>query len=416
MRSGYKNMRCGLIGEHLGHSFSPLIHSELADYSYELCELPREELGSFMKSGQFDAFNVTIPYKKDVIPYLDSISPEALEIGAVNTVVRDSDGKLHGYNTDYFGFSHMIELSGVDMLGKKAIVIGAGGASLTVCAVLRDKGVSKITVISRKDNTPENLAKYSDTEIIVNATPVGMYPNNGISPLSLSLFPSCECVLDLICNPALTQLLIEAEARKITYVNGLPMLVAQAAKAFEFFTKDKCEDGCIESITSFVSQKTKNIVLVGMPGCGKSTIGALLARKLDKPFIDADTEFEKMHGITPANCIETMGEDAFRELEHKTTLELGKRSGYVIAMGGGVVTREKNYFPLHQNGTIFFIERDLDTLARDGRPISAKISPYKLYNMRIDAYHKFADEIVYNNETPERTANDIISCLKVMEK
>ena len=416
MRSGYKNMRCGLIGEHLGHSFSPLIHSELADYSYELCELPREELGSFMKSGQFDAFNVTIPYKKDVIPYLDHISSEALAIGAVNTVVRDTDGKLHGYNTDYFGFSYMIELSEIDMQGKKAIVLGAGGASLTVCAVLRDMGVSKLTVISRKDNTPENLAQYSDTEIIVNATPVGMYPNNGASPVSLDIFPNCEAVFDLIYRPALTQLLFDAEKRGIKYVNGLPMLVAQAAKAFEFFTGDDCENGCIKAITSLIAQTTKNIVLVGMPGCGKSTIGAIVARKLDKVFIDADVEFEKMHGISPAQCIVTMGEEAFRELEHKTVSELGKRSGCVIATGGGVVTREANYLPLHQNATIFFIERDINELACDGRPLSAKNSLCDLYDKRIDAYRRFADLTVYNKETPEITANEIISEFKNIDK
>ncbi len=416
MRSGYKNMKCGLIGEHLGHSFSPLIHSELADYSYELCELPREELGSFMRSPRFDAFNVTIPYKKEVIPYLDHISPEALAIGSVNTVVRDSEGKLHGYNTDYFGFSHMIELSGIDMLGKKAIVVGAGGASLTVCAVLRDKGVGELTVIARKDNTPENLAKYADTEIIVNATPVGMYPNNGVSPIPLSLFPHCECVFDLIFNPALTQLLIDAESRGIKYVNGLPMLVAQAAKAFEFFTGDDCEEGCIETITSLVSQKTKNIVLVGMPGCGKSTVGALVARKLDKIFIDADAEFKKMHGISPAECIENMGEDTFRELEHKTTIELGKRSSCVIATGGGVVTREANYLPLHQNSAIFFIERDLAALACEDRPLSQKNSLDELYNKRIDAYRRFADVTVCNSETPEITANDIILKFKDLDK
>lgn len=416
MKYGYKNMKCGLIGEHLGHSFSTLIHNELADYSYELCELPHEELGSFMKSRRFDAFNVTIPYKKDVIPYLDHISPEALAIGAVNTVVRDSDGKLHGYNTDYYGFSYMIELSGINMLGKKAIVIGAGGASLTVCAVLRDKGVSELTVISRKENTPENLAKYTDTEIIVNATPVGMYPNNGISPIPLSLFPHCECVFDLIYRPALTQLLMDAESRGIKYINGLPMLVAQAAKAFEFFTGDEYEDGCIETITSLVSQKTKNIVLIGMPGCGKSTVGALVARKLDMMFIDADAEFEKIYAMSPAECIENNGEDYFRELEHKTISELGKRSGCVIATGGGVVTKEENYLPLHQNASIFFIERKLKNLARDGRPLSLKTSVEELYNKRIDAYRRFADITVYSKEIPEDTANEIISGFKKLTK
>ena len=412
MKQGYKNMRCGLIGEHLGHSFSALIHSELADYSYEICELPPEELGNFLKSGKLDAFNVTIPYKKDVIPYLDEISPEALSIGAVNTIVRDSEGKLHGYNTDYFGFSHMIDLSKIDVSGKKAIVFGRGGAALTVCAVLRDRGVSELTIVGSADNNPKNLAKHRDSEIIVNATPVGMYPKNGVSPLSLSDFPSCDCVFDLIFNPARTALLIEAENKGVPYVNGLPMLVAQAAKAFEFFTGDKYEEGCIERITSIISQKTRNVVLVGMPGCGKTTVGKLVARKLDKYFVDADVEFENMHGISPAECIETMGEERFRELEHKTICELGKRSGTVIATGGGAVTRECNYDPLHQNGSIFFIERRLEKLARGGRPLSMSTSPEEMYAKRIDFYNRFADVTVHSNEIPEDTANKIIDEFK----
>ena len=409
MKQGYKNIRCGLLGEHLGHSFSPLIHGELADYSYKLCELSRDELGDFVKCGGLDAFNVTIPYKKDVMQFLDEISPEARAIGAVNTVVRGKDGKLRGYNTDYFGFAHMVDLSGIDVSGKKAIVFGTGGASLTVCAVLRDRGVSELTVIGIEDNTPENLAKHSDAEIVANATPVGMYPHNGKSPVDLSVFPNCICVFDVIFNPARTALLLQAEERSIPYVNGLPMLVAQAAKAFEFFTGDKYEDGCVERITSLIAKKTGNIVLVGMPGCGKSTVGRIISEKLDREFIDADSEFEKMHGISPANCIEKQGEEEFRRLESETLAELGKRSGIVLATGGGAVTRERNYAPLHQNGRIFFIERDLKNLSRDGRPLSMKTTPEEMYAKRANAYRRFADATVRSNEIAHDTANRIIA-------
>lgn len=412
MRSGYSNMKCGLIGEHLGHSFSPLIHNELADYSYELCELDPSELEGFLKSGRLDAFNVTIPYKKQVMPYLDEISPEALSIGSVNTVVKDNEGKLHGYNTDYFGFSHMVDLSGIDISGTKAVVFGRGGAALTVCAVLRDRGVREWVVIGSKDNTPENLAKHADTDVIINATPVGMYPNNGASPANLSLFPNCRLVLDLIFNPARTALILDAERREIPYVNGLPMLVAQAAKAFEYFTGDSFEDGAVERITSLISEKTANIVLVGMPGCGKSTVGKLIADILGRSFFDADDEFTKMHGISPAECIKAFGEDRFRELEHKTLCELGKLSSAVIATGGGAVTREFNYDPLHQNGKIFFIERELSRLARGGRPLSLSTTPEQMYRARIDSYRRFADITLVSNEVIRDTANGIISEFK----
>ena len=412
MKKGYASMKCGLIGEHLGHSFSAPIHQELADYSYELFELTPSEVGDFIKNGKLDAFNVTIPYKKDVIPFLDEISDEARAIGAVNTIVRKKDGRICGYNTDYFGFSYMIDSADLEVSGKKALVIGKGGASLTVCSVLRDRGIKELIVLGSRDNTPENILKHTDAEIIVNASPVGMFPNNLISPVDISLFNRCECVLDLIYNPARTKLMLDAEAHGIKSVNGLSMLVAQAAKAFEYFTGDKAEDGAIERITSSIAQKCKNIVLVGMPGCGKSTVGKLVANKLGRCFFDADDEFEKMHGITPAECIKGFGEDEFRRRESLTVAELGKESRAVIATGGGVVTREENYEPLHQNGEIFFIERKLENLSRNGRPLSLSTTPEQMYNARIKSYLRFADVTVNSNEIAEDTAKKIIEAYK----
>ena len=249
---------------------------------------------------------------------------------------------------------------------------------------------------------------HSDAQIIVNASPVGMFPNNLKAPVNITLFNRCECVLDLIYNPARTKLMLDAEARGIKTVNGLSMLVAQAAKAFEYFTEDNAEEGAIERITNSVARKCKNIVLIGMPGCGKSTIGKLVANILGREFLDADDEFTKTHGFSPAECIEKMGEDRFRELENQTLCELGKLSGKVIATGGGAVTREMNYEPLHQNGEIFFIERELKNLSRDGRPLSLKTTPEEMYQKRIGHYRRFADVTVHSREIKEDTADQII--------
>ena len=413
MKHGYQAMKCGLIGEHLGHSFSPQIHAALADYSYELVELPPEGVGEFVRHGGFDAFNVTIPYKKDVMPFLDSISSEAKKIGAVNTVVRHADGTVHGYNTDYFGFDGMLTASGIDVRGKKVLVLGSGGASVTVQAVLADRGAKDVVVIGRSlENNYTNLHLHADADVIVNTTPVGMYPNNGQSPVELSRFPRCAGVLDVIYNPAETALLLEAEALGIPRINGLYMLVAQAVKSFEFFTGDVAEEDIIETITRQISKQTKNIILIGMPGCGKSTVGRLLAEQMGRPFYDADVEFTTMHGITPAEAIPSLGEDRFREMEHETLCKLGKMSGSVIACGGGAVTREYNYAPLHQNGIIIYLERELSRLATGGRPLSQKTSPEALYAARKDAYERFADLRIQSTEVPERTATAMLEALE----
>jgi len=405
-------MKCGLLGEHLGHSFSPLIHGELADYTYDLVERAPEEVGNFVRNGGYDAFNVTIPYKKTVIPFLDKISPEAERIGAVNTVVRRADGTIEGYNTDYFGFDGMLTASGIEVCGKKAVILGGGGASLTVQTVLRDRGAREIVVVDLNlENNYSNLDRHADADVIVNATPVGMYPNNGKSLVDLSMFPHCRGVLDVIYNPARTALVLDAEERGIPAMSGLFMLVGQAVKAFEFFTGDTAEVGVIERITRKIAQQTQNIILIGMPGCGKSTVGKLLAEKTNRPFFDADDEFSVMHGMTPAEAINTLGEDRFREMEHEVLLSLGKESGRVIACGGGVVTRDYNYRPLHQNGVIIYLKRELSQLATGGRPLSQKTSPEALYLARKDAYERFADLTVDSTEIPERTADAMLSAL-----
>lgn len=410
MRFGFSDKKCGLLGEKLGHSFSPQIHAMLADYSYRLFEVAPDRLAEFMANDSLDAFNVTIPYKKAVIPYLDELSHEAREIGAVNLVVR-KNGKLFGYNTDYFGFEYMLDSAKVSVLDKKAILFGNGGAAAPIKAVLADKGVRDLIIVDRNDNTSEFLLAHSDAQIIINATPVGMYPNNRKSVTDLSLFPNCEAVLDIVYNPVRTELLLSAEERGITAVGGLSMLVAQAVRGFELFTNESAEEGITERILNKLLQDMQNVILIGMPSCGKSTVGKLLADALGKSFYDADEEFFKMHGITPENAINTLGEAEFREMEAKTLASLGKLSSSVIATGGGAVTRRENYPSLHQNGIIIYIKRDLSRLSTDGRPLSKAASLQSLFEARGPLYEAFADITVENDSTCELCAKGIIDAL-----
>ena len=416
MINGTSSLSGYLLGEHLSHTFSPRIHSLLADYSYGIMEVQKENIKSFITSGQFNFLNVTIPYKKEVIPYLSALSEEAKKIGAVNTVKRTSDGRLVGYNTDYYGFDYTLKKSGISVKGAKVLVLGSGGASVTVKAVLEDSGANQIITVSRSgEDNYENISKHKDADIIVNTTPVGMYPNNGKKPIELSIFNNCRGVIDIIYNPLKTALLLDAEKLGIKNIGGLSMLVAQAKRAAEIFTDTKIDDTKIEEIVNIISFEMSNIILVGMPGCGKSTVGNVLAKISSKTFVDCDEEFKKKFGISPAEAIETLGEEKFRQMEHEVTLEIGKLTGCVIATGGGVVTRKENYDPLHQNGKIFFIERPIELLAIDGRPLSQNRGTKELYSERLPLYLEFSDRIVENQDA-EIAAKIIIEIMKAGTK
>ena len=406
-------MRCGLLGKTLGHSYSPQIHAQLGDYSYELFEKQPEELENFLRHGEFDALNVTIPYKKAVLPYCAVLSDAVKAIGSANTLVRQPDGTLFADNTDAFGFSCIADECGVDIAGKKALVFGSGGASVTAQYVLKTRGAREVLVISRSgEHNYENLEKNTDAEILVNTTPLGMYPNNGASPVDLTRFPRCEAVLDVVYNPARTALLLQAEALGIPHAGGLLMLVAQAKRASELFTGSAIADTRIGEIYRTLAVQMQNIVLVGMPGCGKSSIGTLLAEKLDRPFLDADAEIEKAVGMPIPDFFKLYGEAAFRDLESRVLAELGKRSGAVIATGGGAVLREENYAALHQNGTIVWLTRDLARLPIDGRPVSQATSLDALFAARKARYERFADHIIDNNGAPDETVRAILEALR----
>lgn len=401
-------MKCGLLGRKLGHSYSPQIHSCLGDYSYVLFEREPEEIGDFLKTGDFTGLNVTVPYKKDVIPFLDELSPLSKKLGAVNTIVRRSDGSLVGHNTDYFGFLSMVRRSGLDVKGKKCLVLGSGGASNTAVAVLQELGAKAVVISRTGENNYENLDLHADTAVIVNTTPVGMYPNVGVSPVSLDGFSQLEGVLDVIYNPARTKLLLDAEKRGLAAMNGLWMLVAQAKESAEWFTGSSISDGIIEEIYNTLKGRMENIVLVGMPGCGKSTLAAVLAEKLGRKAVDADAEIVKLAGKSIPEIFTESGEAGFRALETKVLAELGKQSGLVIATGGGCVTRDENDPLLHQNGTIFWVKRDISLLPTDGRPLSQANKLEEMYQVREPMYRQFADRIIDNNGKIEDAVKSVL--------
>lgn len=406
-------LKCGLLGEKLGHSYSPQIHSMLADYEYKLFEKSPEELEDFLKSGEFDGLNVTIPYKKSVMPYCAELSPTAAQIGSVNTIVRRSDGSLYGDNTDAFGFENLIVHNGIEVKGKKALVLGTGGASVTAQAVLKNLGASEVVVISRKgEDNYENIAKHADAEIIANTTPVGMYPNNGKAAVDLAQFPKLSGVLDVVYNPARTALLLQAEKLCIPCAGGLYMLVSQAKRSCELFTGKSTPDSEIDRIERVLSHQMQNIVIIGMPGSGKTAVSTMLAERLGRKIFDTDTIVSEKAGMTIPEIFAAQGEAGFRKLETEATAEVGKLSGNIISTGGGVVTVADNYELLHQNGVIVWIERDTNKLARDGRPISLSSDLNELYAARLPLYERFADIKADNNGDINDTVNAIMEMIK----
>lgn len=404
-------MKCGLLGRKLGHSYSPQIHAHLGDYSYELFEREPEDVEDFLKKVDFTAINVTIPYKKTVMPYC-RLTDTAKYMGSVNTVIRQPDGTLLGHNTDYFGFSSLVRRSGLDVRGKKCLVLGSGGASVTAVAVLKEMGANVIVISRSGENNYDNLHLHADASIICNTTPVGMYPNTGISPIDLDLFPKLEGVLDMIYNPSRTQFLLDAADRGLVNSNGLWMLVAQAKEAAEWFTGQKLPDSLIEDVYRKMRLQMENIILVGMPGCGKSTVGKLLAEKLGKKFVDADEELVRTFGKSIPDIFAEEGEAGFREKETQILSDLGKQSSLVIATGGGCVTQEQNFPLLHQNGSILWLKRDLDRLPTDGRPLSQKNKLADMYNIRKPLYERFSDHVIDNNGAADDTVNAILSHLE----
>lgn len=396
-------MDYGLIGGRLGHSYSVKIHRAFGDYAYELKELAPESLCDFMKRADFKGINVTIPYKQAVVPYLDGVSREAEKIGAVNTVINRG-GRLYGYNTDYFGFKTLAESVGLSLKNKNVLILGSGGTSKTVSAVVTDAGAKSVNFVSRGGEINYgNVYSLVGTEIIVNTTPCGMFPNENGLPVTLGKFPNLKGVIDVIYNPLKTRLVIEAEKLGIPAAGGLMMLVAQGAAASELFTGVEVKD--INAAYRKVKAEVTDIVLIGMPGCGKSVIGARLAELTGRRLIDTDAEVEKKTGKTIPEIFAERGEEYFREIESEVINEVSV-GGNIVATGGGAVKRGKNVDALKRNGRLYFIKRPLSMLAKKGRPLSAN-GVDVLYKERKPLYEAAADFTVDNGGALTAAVNAI---------
>lgn len=400
-------MKYGLIGEHLSHSFSKEIHEQLADYKYELCEIARGDLGNFMQKREFCAINVTMPYKCEVIPYLDYISDEAAELQAVNVIVNRG-GKLHGYNTDYLGMRDLILRANIFLNGKKVLVLGTGATSRTSALVCKNLGADKVIFVSRNKTDDaitydEAKALHRDADVIVNATPVGMYPNSYSSPLDIEDFSNLCAVFDAVYNPLRTELTLNALGNKIHAESGLYMLVSQAVHAVELFLDTKIDECKIQEVFTNILKSKENIVLVGMPSSGKSTVGKILAEKLGRDFYDLDDEIEAKIGCTIAEYFEDHSERDFRDIETEVTKEISQKNGIIIATGGGCILRGENVSALRSNGRLYFLDRSLNSLIpTNSRPLASnRLAVENLYRLRYDIYKTLSDVRIDGDLAPE---------------
>lgn len=410
-------MEYGLIGEKLGHSFSKDIHNLIGDYNYILKEIAKEDLNDFMTKKDFKAINVTIPYKQDVIPYLDYIDPNAKAIGAVNTIVN-KDGKLFGYNTDFIGLKRLIEFTGLDLKNKKVLILGTGGTSKTAKAVAQSLNAKTILKVSRskKDDVidyEEAKSLHNDADIIINTTPSGMFPNTSDCPIDLTPFSKLQGLVDVIYNPLKTNLVLNAKQLGLKANGGLLMLVLQAIAAAEFFFEKPIAHNKVLSIFNTILSQKQNYVLIGMPGCGKTTIGELLAQKTGKEFIDSDVVLEAKAQKTCKQIIEENGIDYFRDLESSVIKELSEKQNIIISTGGGAVLREENVQNLKHNGIVIFLDRDIKNIKpTESRPLSNSQEKLKeLYDERYPVYTKACDFKINNNRKAKDGLNKILKNL-----
>lgn len=399
--------RFGLLGRTLGHSFSPAIHQLLGHEPYDLYPVEPENLPDFLQNTELSGFNITIPYKKSVVPYCAALTRRAELLGNVNTMVRRADGSYLGDNTDYAGFRYLLG-DAEPFRGQKALVLGSGGASATVCAVLRDCGIVPVVISRHAEDNYENLERHADAVLLVNATPVGMYPNNGDSPLDLRRLPNCRLVLDLIYNPARTALLLQAEHLQIEGRNGLSMLVAQAVAARNTFFGSVCEDvpdaAAVEPICRRLEQQTQNLVLIGMPGCGKSTVARILHELTGRAVLDTDKMVVERIGMDIPSFFAAYGEAEFRKVETQVLREAGKQSGAILATGGGIVTVPENYDLLHQNGKIVFLQVETSRLSTKNRPVSQREGVENLLRQRLPLYESWSCKTYENQQSPQTAA------------
>ncbi|MBQ8836507.1 MAG: AAA family ATPase [Clostridia bacterium] len=404
-------MKYGLLGEKLPHSHSPKIHGMLGNPNYTLFEKEKGEVADFLAAREFDGINVTIPYKQTVMPLCDALDGAAIEIGAVNTITN-CDGKLFGCNTDFDGFIFMCNRAGIDMKGKKVLILGGGGTSHTATAAAKKLGAESVRIadLDLELNYNNLYERASDAEIIIHTTPVGMFPKIDARLVDLTMFPNLSGVVDVVYNPLRTRLICQAESLGIPCTGGLTMLVAQAAFADRYFRGIKHSGAEMVNIVNRVQGELENIVLIGMPGCGKTTAGKMLAKVMGREFFDIDKLIVEREGKSIPEIFAERGEEYFRDVETAVTKEISAKSGVVIACGGGTVLREENRIALHQNGKAVYIKRELESLAKGGRPLSAgENAVEKLYEIRRPIYEGFADITIEPCGTAEACVNAIMT-------
>ena len=403
-------MEFGLIGERLGHSYSAEIHRAFGAYDYELKSMPPEAVGPFLKDKSFRGINVTIPYKKAVIPYCDEISATAQKIGSVNTIVKRADGSLFGDNTDYAGFSAMAARAGISFAGRKVAILGSGGTSLTARTVAADEGAREVVVVSRSGAVNYgDLSPVADSDIVINTTPIGMYPNNGEAVVSLDTFPNCCGVIDVIYNPLRTALISQACERGIPYTGGLYMLTAQAAFAYERFIGETLAPSVLDRVYRELLQSVENVILVGMPGSGKTTVGKLVAERLGREVVDLDAVVAERAGMSVPEIFAAQGEAVFRKMAADAAADFGKQKGLVIAGGGGIILTAVNRAALRQNGRVYCLERPLESLSTANRPLSKDLETLKqMAEARAPLYALASDVTVPNNRTAADAAAAIL--------
>lgn len=397
-----RNSIYGLLGEHLGHSFSPFLHHALGDTDYRLYERPESELEAFIKQDCIGGLNITIPYKQTVLSFVDECAPSVQAIGATNTLYR-RNGTLIAENTDVLGFIYLLHSAGIKVKGKQVLIFGNGGAAKAVLEGLRREGAGELFVVSRRGGdlpllSYDDLPAHYDADILVNTTPVGMFPDNLSTVVDLTPFRNLSGVIDIVYNPIRTGILLQAEALGIPCANGLSMLVAQAVRSHEFFFNTKVDDSVITQLCAELTRNATNLVLIGMPGSGKSSVAQRLAERTGREVIDLDAEIEQAAGKSIPAIFSEDGERVFRDLESQCIAKAGAKSGIILSLGGGAVTEERNYLPLHQNGRIYCLKRDLSLLATDGRPLSKDLDTLKaMERTRAPMYERFADVFVENN-------------------
>ncbi len=407
-------MEYGLIGEKLSHSYSKEIHESLGRYQYELKEIEKDKISDFLTKKDFKGINVTIPYKETVIPYLDVIDEKAKEIGAVNTIVN-REGRLYGYNTDFYGMVGLIQKSGFDLNGSRVLILGTGGTSKTAMAVCRFLKAREIIRVSRHEGgdavTYEKaVSDYGNADFIINTTPAGMYPKIDACAINLKSFNNLKAVYDVIYNPCRTRFMLEAESMHIKAFGGLRMLVGQAFKAAELFLSENVDESLEEDVFKKIRSQHENIVLIGMPGVGKSTIGQILSDKLKFELVDTDKLIVEREGCEISDIFSNKGEDYFRDLESSVIKEASLKKNIIISTGGGAILRDENVKALKAYGRLYFLNRDLNSLKpTSDRPLADDFCKLqKLYNERLPIYKKAADETINGDKGIDFEISEIL--------